>query len=213
MKYSDSELRALLPWYINKTLCGEARVQIRRYAARSALVASEIAWLGQLRGHIRLARVEADRRPADAGLQKVMALVSGEKSGKVLRFGLRVRERVVAWSQAPRRFSVPFGIAAVLVLAQAVVIGVFLDGRNDSLVPLSGQRAVEGTVIQLTFRPEATEAQIRVVVASVRGDIISGPGALGVYSIRVPEDQRKAALVRLNSSRRVVESAVLVQGR
>ena len=213
MSYSDSELRALLPWYINHTLGGEVQEEIRRYAARSGAVAGELAWLGRLREHVRQTRVETDTRPADVGLQKLMALVEAEKTGKLLRFRPRVKERVAAWSQTPGRYFVPLGLAAALVLAQAAVIAVLLDGRNDSLAPLSGHSAATGPVIQLTFRPEATEAQIRAVVASVRGDIISGPGALGVYSIRVPEGQARAALDRLNTGRAVVESAVLVQGR
>jgi hypothetical protein len=210
MMHSEEELRELLPWYVNHTLDAAASEEIDMLVERSPLVRGELAWLRQLRGQIQLARLEADRRLPDAGLDTLMAMIHGENSGKVVR----LRGRVNAWLAAPRRFSVPAGLAAAAVLAQAAVIGaLLLRPAPESLAPLSGEAPAGGQLLQVTFKPRATEAQIRGLLARVQAEVVSGPGALGVYTLRVPEGQGPSALAGLRKDRAIIESAALLAGR
>ncbi|MDB5966517.1 MAG: hypothetical protein JWQ72_3017 [Polaromonas sp.] len=212
MKGKDDDLRGLLPWYINGTLESETHDRMQWSVQQSGGLRSEAAWLEQLRARLHEAKFEAATRPADAGLDKLMALVSGERSGQVLRFPWRTK-RAAAVSSAGRRSPLLLGMAAALVLAQTAVIGMLLASRPPELLPLAGQGPQAAQVLQVSFRPEASDARIRAALAAVEGDIVSGPGALGIYSIRVPEGQAEAALVKLRASRTVVESALLVQSR
>lgn len=210
MMHNEQELRELLPWYVNHTLDAATRSEIDLLAGRSPLLRSELAWLRRLRGQIQLSRLEAEQRPPEAGLDTLMALVQAERSGKLV--GLR--GRCGAWLAAPRRFPVPVGLAAAVVLAQAAVIGALLVGPpQQSLAPLSGEAAAGGDLLQLTFKPRATEAQIRVLLAGLQAEIVSGPGALGVYTVRVPEGKGQAALAGLRGDRAIIESAALLAGR
>lgn len=210
MMPSEQELRDLLPWYVNGTLDEAARAGIDSLLERSPLVRGELLWLMQLRSQIRQFREEAEARPEDAGLDTLMALVHGERSGKVVRLHARWN----AWLAAPRRFSVPVGLAAAVVLAQAALIGtLLLRPEPEALTPLSGEAAAGGELLQITFRPRATEAQVRGLLAGLRAEMVSGPGALGVYTVRVPEGQGQAALARLRGNGAIVESAALLAGR
>jgi hypothetical protein len=210
MMHNEQELRELLPWYVNHTLDAATSEEIGMLAERSPLLRSELLWLRQLRGQIQQSRLEADRRPADAGLGTLMALVRAEGSGKVVQ----LRTRCSAWLAAPRRFSVPVGLAAAVVLAQAALIGALLvRPAPEPLMPLSGEAPVGGQLLQVTFKPRATEAQIRGLLASLQAEIVSGPGALGVYTLRVPEGQGPSTLAGLRRDRAIIESAALLAGR
>lgn len=210
MMPSETELRQLLPWYVNGTLDGTLMLELHALVEESPLVGAEVAWLRQLRQQIQKSQSRIDQRPADAGLETLMSLVHGEQAGKISPFRLRLK----SWATAPRRIVIPLGLAAAVVLAQAVIIGALLEqGPADRLEALSGQPTVSGPVIQIVFKPSATEIEIRTVLAAVHGDIVSGPGALGLYTIRVPPDSAALSLGELRRASSVVESAALLQSR
>ena len=43
----------------------------------------------------------------------------------------------------------------------------------------------KGVVLQINFSPNASEVQIRKLLQSVDGSIIEGPGAIGIYRVRL----------------------------
>ncbi|MFS2033496.1 hypothetical protein ACEN8I_05660 [Polaromonas sp. CT11-55] len=209
MMHSEQELRDLLPWHVNHTLDADTCQEVEALAGRSPLVRAEIHWLEQLRSQIRQFRDEAEQRPDDAGLDMLLAMIHAEDAGKLVR----LRGRWNAWLAAPRRYSVA-GLAAAVVLAQAALIGALLQREApETLTPLSGETAAGGELLQVTFKPRATEAQIRGLLAGLRAEIVSGPGALGVYTVRVPEGQGQPVLASLRGSSAIVESAALLAGR
>ena len=210
MPKSDA-LHTLLPWYVNGTLDVSARRALDQEIVQSPTLRSEVAWLRRVRSHIReQTEVDVSQRSETAGLDTLMALVHAEQSGKVRP----LPSRLTRWAADARRLPLSVGIAAALVLAQAVIIGTLLDQpAPEPLRTLSGGSAVGGQLLQITFKPLATEAQIRALLSSVRGEIVAGPGALGVYAVRVPDLQGAAALERLRRDSTTVDSVVLLPSR
>lgn len=211
MMRNPHELRASLPWYVNGTLDTATRRDLEAQLEASPSLRSELAWLRLVRSQIRdHARLTADHRAADAGLDTLMALIHGEESGKVVP----LRTRLLNWVGEPRRLPWSMAIAAAVVLSQAVIIGALLDQpRSDPITSLSGAASASGPLLQITFQSTATETQIRAVLSSVRGEIVAGPGALGVYTVRVPDGQGPLALKTLRSASMVVDSVALMPGR
>lgn len=209
---SEAELRELLPWYVNGTLDVATQFDIDSLIESSPLIRSEVAWLTQLRLRIQQAPSQAGVRSASTGLDTLMALVSAEQSGKVSF--LPWRNRWNTWLASSHKLSVPMGLAAAVVLTQAAIIGALLNPLPpEQLSPLSGSAAARNVLLQVTFKPQATEVQIRSLLAGVKGEIISGPGALGVYTVRVPDGQAAVALAKLRNDRSSIESVVLLQSR
>lgn len=212
MMRSEAELRQLLPWYVNGTLDIATRWDIDSLIRRSPLVGSEVTWLLRLHECIQNLPDEAAQRSPVAGLDTLLARVRAEQSGKVTP--LPLRNRLNVWLASPRKFSVSVGLAAAVVLTQAAMIGALLSRPPvDHLAPLSANAPVGNTLLQITFKPQATEIQIRSLLASVQGDLVAGPGALGVYVVRVPDGQGTAALAKLNNDRSAIESIALLPGR
>ncbi len=211
MTNSQFELRALLPWYVNGTLDASTRQDMELELQQSPALRSELVWLTMLRSQVRdLTQAECSPRSDDAGLDSLMALIHGEQSGKVTP----LRKNTWAWVAAARKMPLSMGIAAAIVLSQAVIIGALLDKSSGDLKPMSGGTAVVGgQMLQLTFKPQATEGEIRALLAAVQGEIVAGPGALGVYVVRVPDNQGQHALLSLRNGTTVVDSVVLLPSR
>jgi anti-sigma factor RsiW len=212
MKPDETQVRELLPWYVNGTLDENDHGKLESHLARWPHLHAEAAWLRRLREQVREPLYDNMVQPSDsAGLEILMARIHAERSGKVLP--LRPA-RVHGAAAAPRWFPAAVGLAASVILAQALVLGWLIGQPGEgALAPLSGSTAASGTLLQLTFKPSATEARMRQALAAVQGELVSGPGALGVYTVRVPEGQGLAALQKLQGDHTTVESAVLLQGR
>lgn len=208
---NPSELHTLLPWYVNGTLGVAARRALDREIAQSQALRSEVLWLELVRSQIReQTQAEVGPRSDSAGLDTLMALVHGEQSGTVLP----LPSRITRWLEGARRIPLSVGVAAALVLTQAVIIGTLLDQpAQDPLRTLSGGAAAGGQLLQITFKPMATETQIRTLLSSVQGEIVAGPGALGVYVVRVPDRQGTAALEKLRMDGTTVDSVALLPSR
>ncbi|MCW5623418.1 MAG: hypothetical protein KIT73_01710 [Burkholderiales bacterium] len=198
---TDAELheaRLLLPWFVNGTLDEAGRHTVEAGLEASATLRAERDWLVALRRDVQAETIAA---PDDAGLAQLMQRIDGERPANVVSLPVAKRAR---W------FAPVLALAASLVLGQAIVIGVLLGERDEGFRPLSGPTATAGDRIQIRFQPEATEAQIRTLLLDIDGDIVAGPGALGLYTIRVETGRSGAVLQRLTTRRDVVDSATAV---
>lgn len=215
MSLDESEIRSLLPWYVNGTAGLPAQTDMAAKLASSPHLQAEARWLSQLRLQLRGTDTALEHGfQADTGLDTLLAMVHAEQAGKLLPFPTRMRK----WAASPSRLPAWMGLAAAVILAQAVMLGAVLNSQvPERLAPLS---ATPGALIgggspllQMTFLPAATELQMRRALAVVHGELVFGPGALGVYMVRVPEGEGAAAVQALQKQRGVVDSVVLLQGK
>ena len=209
---SETELRQLLPWYVNGTLDVATQRDMDSLINDSPLVVSEVAWLRLLRQQIQSLPEESAQHSPSVGLDTLLSMVRAAQSGKLK--SLPLRSRLSVWLTSPRKFHMSFGLAAAVVLTQAAMLGALLSRPPvENLAPLSANMPMGNTLLQITFKPQATEIQIRSLLASVQGDLVAGPGALGVYLVRVPDGQGAAALAKLRNDRSTLESIALLPGR
>lgn len=154
----------LLPWYVNGTLAPEEHKRVAAHIDACAHCRREAALLERLRDQVKGAAADA---PGDLARQRLMRDIRNLSS----------RRRPV-WLPA-------LAIAATVVIAvQAVIIADFWKSSPGTITPLGGAPAGE-VVLQVRFAPTATEAQIRAAVGEVHGSFVDGPGALGIYRIRL----------------------------
>lgn len=95
-------------------------------------------------------------------------------------------------------------VAAALVLAQAGVIGLLTlqqRGPEYSDVRSGAQgEAPSGPLLRVSFRPDLSESGLRQALAEIGGEIVGGPGQLGVYLVRVKDGGLAAAAERLRAT-------------
>jgi hypothetical protein len=155
----------LLPWLANRTLDGAERLEVEAHVATCERCRRELAYLESLRsGVAEMGNVQA---PGEFGLNRLL---------RDIRRQPQFTER--------RRWLTPALAAALAVIVFQGVMLAQLWPRPANIVPL-GRAMLDANVLQIRFDPRATEADIRNALQAVGASLIDGPGALGIYRVRL----------------------------
>lgn len=198
----------LLPWYVNGTLDASGRQWIEGQLERYPELRAEVDWTASLQQRMREATPEFAPEP---GLDKLMARIHHERETSLTP--------VTARAEAPRpgllaglsallerfRLTPAFAMAAV-VLVQFGVIGVLLDRESDLKTEFDQYRSVTagqvvtGPALEVVFKSDALERQIRETLVRIGGTLAGGPGQLGIYLVYVPADEIEKAKTELEGN-------------
>jgi hypothetical protein len=95
-------------------------------------------------------------------------------------------------------------VAVALVLVQAGLIGVLAwqhEARDAGAIRAGATDPTpRGPLLRVSFRQDLREADLRRALADIAGEIVGGPGQIGVYLVRVREGDLAAAAQRLRAS-------------
>ena len=155
----------LLPWLANGTLGGAERQEVEAHVATCERCRRELAYLQSLRSSV--AELESAQAPGEFGLNRLL---------RDIRRRPQYAER--------RRWLAPALAASLAVVALQGVMLAHLWTRSVNIVPL-GRELLDADVLQIRFDPRATEADIRVTLQAIGASLIEGPGALGIYRVRL----------------------------
>ncbi|HEY8553718.1 MAG TPA: anti-sigma factor [Burkholderiales bacterium] len=165
----------LLPWYANDTLEGAERERVERHLADCAHCRAELELLRAVRREVKA----LDAAPPPGELARARLLKEARRS------------RPARWRWMP----VALAASLALIVIQAAVLVSLLPGE-EGYAPL-GARPAQGVIVQVRFAPEATEREMRTLLGAVNGSIVDGPGALGIYRVRLaaipPGDRERVA--------------------
>jgi hypothetical protein len=193
----------LLPWYANGTLGAEDRAWVEAYLEQNPEARSELDWHSSLQARVR---ENAPTVPPTIGLARAMRLIQGDRP---------------TWSERIGAFFGNFGMRPTYALAGLLIVavqsGVILNlvGSNrenaDEIRALHATRVEEGPMLKISFAPDAREADIRLLMVQIQGELAGGPGQLGDYYLRVPAGSETAALARVQGAP-IVQAASLAPG-
>jgi anti-sigma factor RsiW len=155
----------LLPWYANGTLPADERRAVEEHLAACDRCRRELALLASLRDQIKAE--DTAPSPGELGWRRLQ---------RDLRHETGAPRRRAWWQPA-------LAAAAVIIVVQAALL-VNLWTQPPAITPLGGPEAA-GAVLQVRFAPRAAEADMRAALRAVNGEIVGGPGALGIYRIRL----------------------------
>lgn len=191
------EFLELLPFYMNDTLDAGERARMDSYLTTHPAARGEVAFQQALRDEVREAVPQPDPR---VGLDRILR----EMTARETATGASLLRRLTNWldSLASARMAPAFAAAcAIVVLQTALLTGLLLrqDEPYDTLRG-GGIAGPEQALIQVLFRPETPESQLRDLVRRVGARIVDGPSDLGFYKLAVPVDRAAPALGELKSS-------------
>lgn len=167
----------LLPWYVNETLTGEELRTVEEHLPNCERCRHELEWLQLLRAQVK--RTDVGEIPSALGRARLL---------RDLRGGTTQSVRRRAWWQPA------LAAAAMVMVIQAAALFHFWS-VSGPITPLGGPHAQEA-ILQVRFAPSATEAELRAVLQEIGGVLVDGPGALGVYRVRLEGDKAPAAIGR-----------------
>lgn len=165
--------------------------------------------------HGRLAE-KIEEMPAMPGWDRTQKALSATKSNQVTLVGSAstrgILDRFADWLGSSLGLAINVqAIAAALVIVQAGVIGALVwqgDAVDYSQVRTGVQDdAPRGPLLRVSFRPDARETDLRKSITDIGGEIVGGPGQIGVYLVRVKDGdvQVAAEALRATSITEVVE--------
>lgn len=204
----------LVPWHVNGTLDTWRREWIEHYLRAHPQARAELRWHESLQAVIRESEAGLS---SDLGLERLMARIRAESRATQRAKTATLSQRISGLA-ALLRMTPALAVAAAVIMAQAGVIGVLVmqqEGRDALPGGLSAERSIDrvqlisGPVLQVNFKSDATERDIRSLLVSVSGTLVGGPGQLGNYIVLVPADKVNQAAQQLAASKLVQEVSVL----
>jgi len=203
-----SRFDELLPFYVNGTLDAADRAWVESYLREHPQAADELRWLRAVQTTVQNETVAAS---AEVGMARAMQRIHGERksAAPAKAHGLA---GWLARLLSPPVLKPMFAGAMAIVALQAVVISSMMNERDDTSpirTPPPVSVTEHGAYVKLNFKPDAREADIRMLLIDVQGSLASGPGQLGDYYLRVPESQVAAVTAKLNVSP-IVEGVAVV---
>lgn len=207
-----SRFDELLPFYVNGTLGAEERTWIESYLREHPPAENELRWLRAVQA---MTQEEAVAASSEVGLERALQRIRAERPTPSPALPASWVARLRDWLSrlVPQPMLKPALAGALAVIAlQAVIIATMVDERDDTslirTVPPIGV-AEQAAFVKVNFRPDATEADIRMLLIDAQANIASGPGQLGDYYVRVPAWQVDAVTAMLGASA-IVEGVAVV---
>ncbi|SDC52436.1 hypothetical protein SAMN05444679_103282 [Variovorax sp. CF079] len=199
----NKRFEELLPWYANGTLGAEERAWVDAYLEQNPEARSELDWYRSLQQRVQ---ESAPAVPATIGLARAMRLIQGDRP--------TLGERIGAFfGNFGMRPSYAMAGLALVAVQGGVILNLLGDVRENEneIRALHAVRVEEAPMLKISFAPDAKEADIRMLVVQVHGELAGGPGQLGDYYLRVPAGTEAAALARAQAAP-IVQAASLAPG-
>jgi hypothetical protein len=208
----------LLPFYVNGTLSADDRSWVETYLSEHPVARAELQWYESLQTKLR---EDVPAVSSEVGLERAMQRIrtegpvpAGARRAAVAPPAASPFARVRDWlaSIIPQPMLKPaFAGALAIVALQAVVIGALIGERDDSTEMRTMKPTVveKGPYLKVNFKADARETDIRMLLIEVRGSLAAGPGQLGDYYVRVPEQQLSGITDKVAASA-IVDSVAVV---
>lgn len=199
----NKRFEELLPWYANGSLGAEDRAWVDAYLQQHPEAKSELDWYRSLQARVQ---ENAPAVPPTIGLARAMRLIQGDRPTLAERIG-------AFFGNLGMRPSYALAGLALVMVQGGVILNLLGNAREDAdqIRALNAVRVEEGPMLKISFAPDAKEADIRMLVVQVGGELAGGPGQLGDYYLRVPAGSEAAALAKVQAAP-IVQAAVLAPG-
>jgi len=209
-----SKFDELLPFYVNGTLNEADRAWVDEYLREHPAASAELRWYESLQTKLR-----EDLPPvsSEVGLERAMQRIHAERPAPVHRAAGpspmdRLREFFASITPQPVLRPALLGALAVVAVQAGIIFHIagVNDDESSELRALKATSVIDkGPYLKVNFKPDAREADIRLLLVEVHGSLAAGPGQLGDYYLRVPAAQLAASGDKLKASSIVEQVAVV----
>lgn len=176
MNYDDEHLLS----YVNGKLDGDQQQKMQADIAQDTELANEIALLRAMKQGWQ---DDEPMPPADLGLARLKRDIAQEPSGQ---------NEVPPASEPPKRqrhqgFWKPVALAACLIVAVQTSVVMFQSTSDTQWSLLSGDSVASLPRLQIAPDPNMTLVELEALLHPYAAEIVAGPGALGIYTLQLPQ--------------------------
>lgn len=213
------EIEMLLPWYVTGRIDAADRARVDRYLEAHPEMRAQLDLVGDEMGETISANevLPGARAGALHALRGAIADEPRRLSAAAVKRGLLAELARLFQAPTPRAVKWAGLAAAVLIMAQAAVIGGMLSGpggvpQGAGYQTASGPKA-SGTIVTVQFAPGATADALARFLRAQHAEIVSGPKPGGFYEVRISnrnlsDAERKAALEKFKASKELVAQVI-----
>ncbi len=200
MTSKPDELRELIPLYLNGRLSEHERQEFEDALKVYPELKHELMELSEIKDLYR--EMEREIPPVSENLyakilSNIRPLTDKEKVKERKGYTEQLLESLKGLFSSPR-------LSWTVVAAQLVIILFLLTTmpEKDGFRTLTSQSTSQGelTRINVVFKEDAREKEIRGILNAFGATIVSGPSPEGLYTIEIKEDKKEVVLERLRSS-------------
>lgn len=167
--HESSHPEKLLPWFVNHTLSESEQRTVETHLLSCTQCQKEVALLEKMRAKIQDTPISS---PGEFGLHRLLKDI---RQDKVIQ---QKQKRVPSWLGTALAIAASF----IIILQAGLLMDMWV--HSPAVEPLGESKI--GIVLQVSFAPTATEADIREMLLDVNGTFVGGPGQLGIYRIQLP---------------------------
>ena len=193
---SDQQIEELLPFYVNGTLSERELDLVERRIEQNPEFQNEVLYLNRLRDNIQNQVME--NSPGEIGLKRLQKEIANKS---VTNHTDRVTGKRPVNDNRRSLWWKPLALCASIALAILLPFNVVTYFSQEQDFTVAGsQNSIETPVLQVIFRAEATEGEIRKTLREFNLSIVDGPSALGLYRIRLAKDVTNQQLANILTS-------------
>lgn len=187
----DAHPVMLLPWYVTGTLTRGEHAEVAAHLEVCAQCRAELESLRAIRLQVQAASDEGSA-PTPAARRRAMERIREQPAAQAARLRTdsapadsSVTDRLAAFFRSLLAPKWAPTAAVALIALQLGVLSWVIQRPEEAQITTRGLDAPVGRV-QVTFAPTASEHDIRSLLGEIRGRIVDGPSADGVYLVEVP---------------------------
>ena len=182
----------LLPWRANGTLEGAERAAVDERLATCSSCRAELARCHELSAAV-LTATEPQWSPSPADVARILARADAvpASGARARTWWARRRDGIVGGlsllSAASPILRWGLVVESLLVVMLALVIVWQASPFAPRYQTLISNRGSDhgGAQIRVAFADDITERELRALLASVGGELVGGPSAMGVYTVQI----------------------------
>ncbi|HLH90434.1 MAG TPA: hypothetical protein VKX28_18430 [Xanthobacteraceae bacterium] len=187
------EIESLLPWHAAGTLSRRDAERVERALAGDQELARRFELVREELGetiHLN----ESLGAPSARAMEKLFAAIDAEGATKRrpgFAFDLRTKVAEFLSAFAPRTLAYASGVAALVILLQAGVIGDLVINkptRTSELASIDPNAKVKSVDFFMIFSPQITTEQLTNFLHTNKGRIVDGPKGGSTYQVRFEAD-------------------------
>ncbi len=197
-KTDDRSIRELIPYYVKGELSIKEQEEVKKALIEDEGLRKELKEWEEIYGAFKLAD-DTMPQPSDDLYRRIKGRIRKEREDAVFK---RLKLWFAALNPSPA-----FSLAVIAVqLVIIVAAGIYITNQNKKLTTLSEsgiREETKGDIIKINvvFRGDASEEDIRKALLSLDARIIDGPHASGLYIIAIKQgDKTEDVLKRLRES-------------
>lgn len=212
MEYKNNDISNLIPDYCNNRLDANEKAEFESLLQQDRDLLEECNDFQEFQQMYR--RIDpVEPSPSDAIFNQISSKVSVHQKAErkaTVQFGSQVESILESirdiWQQTREFVTVPWMLAA----AQTVVIVLLLmpAAQQNTYSTLSETKVAvtaEKTSINVVFRPNAVESDIRSLLHTIQGSVSSGPSKEGRYVVSISsQSELEKAMLTLKQSQIVL---------